>query len=299
MKFAKWVVLIGSFLMTAACIEKKQQAADYDSIDELQASVESGITAVSGTADEQSNASFADNRRTFTTYALKAKNEIWPEAWAAACGRAVSSSCNAGTKEEIYNNCSLPFSFLTMNGLVTLAYSNSSCDMSNPGDSVERTFEVDIYGLLGGNLNITSANHIDYRGNTIGGGGRLTKIGGSSWEIEVLGKRKRFVRRGRELMDVSVRTLAPLNVTGSLSRVSRVVDGGAFEVIHNKAQFTATYQPSNLAWSNACCHPVSGTLNVNYSGSIAGSGSITFNGCGSATLTKDGLSRDVSFNYCE
>ena len=138
----------------------------------------------------------------------------------------------------------------------------------------------------------------DRSGNTFGGGGRLTKTAGG-WTVEVLGKNKRFSRGGRELFNISTRTLTPISVTGSLSRASRVVNGGSFEVIHNKAQFVATYVPSNLTWSSACCHPVSGSLAVTYAGSVTGSSSVTFNGCGTATMVKDGLSSQITLNYCE
>ncbi len=288
--------VLTALLLLSACAKKKADSSD--SINELGASVESGMTAVQSAADEQSGESFADNRKTFETYAYQAKNLLLPEAWASVCSRAVIDPCVAGVKQETYSACQLPYSNRSMDGVVTLTYSDATCSMASTGDKVERTYEVNIRGLEGGILNISSASHTDYRGNTLGGGGRLTKTN-AGWDIEVLGKHKRFTRNSRELFDISVRTTSPISVAGSLSRAGRTVNGGAFEVIHNKAQFTATYQPVNLAWSNVCCHPISGSLNVSYTGSVTGTATVTFNGCGLATLAKDGLSEDLTLNYCE
>lgn len=276
----------------------QKKAESIDSLDEIQASVEGGVTVISGVADEQSNGSFADNRKSLSTYAYKVKNLLLPEAWAANCSRAVSEPCVNGVRTTTYSNCQVPFTNVTVSGLVTLAYSDAACSMQNNGDQVERTEEVSINGPYSGTLKISTAQHTDYRGVSLGGGGRLIKTVGG-WSLEVLGKNSSYIRRSRELLNISTRTIAPLNVTGTLSRASRVVDGGSFEVIHNKAKFVATYTPHNLAWNSACCHPVSGTLDVAYSGSLNGSGVVTFNGCGTADLEKDGLSQQISINYCE
>lgn len=288
-------VTIAFVLAITGCGEIKKAE---DSMNEMEYSVESGVTSIGGIADEQSNGSFASNRMTFETYALKAKNLVLPEAWAASCSRAALASCSAGTRSETYSSCQLPYSSRTMTGQVTLSYSDAACSLSNTGDQVERSYNLAINGLYGGVLNISSASHTDYRGNTFGGGGRLIKTAGG-WTVEVLGKNKRFTRAGRELFNISTRTLSPISVTGSLSRASRVVNGGSFEVIHNKAQFVATYVPSNLTWSSSCCHPISGSLAVTYSGSVTGTSSVTFNGCGTATMLKDGLSSQITLNYCE
>lgn len=295
MRFALILATLSFTLVFAGCGENKKAE---DGMNEMEYSVESGITSIGGVADEQSNGSFASNRMTFETYAYKAKNLLMPEAWAASCSRAALAACSAGVRSETYSSCQLPYSSRTMTGQVTLSYSDASCSLSSTGNQVERSYNLAINGLYGGALNISSASHTDYRGNTFGGGGRLTKTAGG-WTVEVLGKNKRFSRAGRELFNISTRTLTPISVTGSLSRSSRVVNGGSFEVIHNKAQFVATYVPSNLAWSSACCHPISGSLAVTYAGSVTGSSSVTFNGCGLATMVKDGLSSQITLNYCE
>jgi len=292
MKPANLILVL--LLTLTACAEKKAE----DSYDELEASVESGVTVIDGLADDQSNGAFASNRKTAETYAYEIQNLLLPQAWAASCSRAATAPCVSGVKSESYVSCDLPYSSRKLSGLNTLTYSDAACGLSNNGDQVERTYDLTLTGVAGGDLHISSASHTDYRGNSIGGGGRLTKVSGG-WQVEVMGKNKSFVRNGREWFNVSARTTAPVAITGSLSRASRVVNGGSYEVIHNKAKFVAAYTPSNLTYSSACCHPISGTMSVAYSGSVNGSGLVTFNGCGSATLEKDGLSRQITLNYCE
>lgn len=288
-------LLVLALMFVAACGEKK---TEDDSVDEVAASVESGITIINGIADDQSNGSFADNRKTLETYAFQAKNLLLPQAWAASCARAGAEPCVAGVKTENYVSCDLPYSFRTLSGTVNLSYSDASCGLNNTGDRVERSYDLALNGLAGGVLNISSASHVDYRGNTLGGGGRLTKTAGG-WLIEVMGKRKVFTRKSRELLNVSSRTISPITITGSLARAGRQVTGGSYEVIHNKAKFVATYSPNTLAYSSACCHPTSGSLGVVYSGSVSGAATVTFNGCGMANLEKDGLSRQITLDYCE
>jgi hypothetical protein len=40
-------------------------------------------------------------------------------------------------------------------------------------------------------------------------------------------------------------------------------------------------------------------MKVTYSGSITGSGTVTFKGCGQASIEKEGVSEDVGLTYCE
>ena len=83
--------------------------------------------------------------------------------------------------------------------------------MATAGDQVVRTYDYDISGPYGGVLSVTSE-----------GGGRLTKTAGG-WTVEILGKRKELTLRGRKILDLSISTPSPLQITGSakLQRFSR------------------------------------------------------------------------------
>ncbi|MCC7404395.1 MAG: hypothetical protein IT288_08350 [Bdellovibrionales bacterium] len=262
---------------------------------EFELSAESGITAISGVADEQNGSSFASyhlKQRTFADLLL-------PKAYASTCSRAYLSSCVSGVKSATYSDCDISGTLLSLDGSVTLTYSDSGCGLASTGNYVTRTYDYTISGPRGGSLHVFSSAQTDYRGNSISGGGKLIKTA-SGWEIQILGKNKVLqAAGGSTLMNHSVRTLSNISVTGGLDRASRVVNGGQVEVAHNLANFTAIYTPNNLQWSSSCCHPVSGSISISFDGSVTGTGSIVFNGCGSATISKDDKSRDLSLTYCE
>ena len=284
--------------------EKGEPQRDFGLIelDTIETSVESGITAINGLVDDESGASLAFGAKpTFNSYATQIFNQIIPEAQAANCSRARYEACLTGLtsakREALYNSCALTSGHV-LNGSVSLTYTDLNCNM-DLGDSVTRAANFSINGVYGGQLLVSSAANTDYRGVTSGGGGSLTRLSASSWQLDLAGSRKVFNFNGNTLFDMQIRTTSPVTISNTLSRSGRVVDGGAYEVIHNRAEFTATYSPNNLTWSGSCCHPVSGSLSVNYIGSVTGSSVVTFNGCGSATLVKGSLSEQISINYCE
>jgi hypothetical protein len=170
--------------------------------------------------------------------------------------------------------------------------------MASTGNTVTRTYNLEISGPRGGKINHSSDNRSDYRGTSYGGGGRLVKTA-AGWDLSVLGRNSVLSFRGKNIFDVSVRTITPMNITGSLSRAGRVVNGGQLEVNHNLAGFTSVITPTNLQWSNTCCHPISGSLAVTYSGSKTGSATVSFHGCGSASVNQGGQTSVIQMSYCE
>lgn len=282
-------------LLLAACSKKSDDAATVDAgLNSSESAVEAGITVVSGMADEQSGASLAlRSEKRASPWAM-----LLPEAVAANCTRAVSSTCSSGVRGVVYGDCAVPGTLRTLSGRVDLTYSQANCSLAVTNDTVTREYNVEISGPRGGVYTLSSANATDYNGQTYGGGGELTKTAGG-WEIDILGRHARFDRNGNNWMNVSVRTLTPLQVTGGLGRASRTVNGGQLQVNHNIAKFTAVFTPSNLQWTASCCHPTSGQLGVTYSGSKTGSATVTFNGCGSAELSEGGQTSTISLSYCE
>lgn len=297
----KTTILCLAVLTAVGCGRRSDDGSSAeDSLNATESVVESGVTVVSGMADEQSNSSLA----------LKSEPEkptIWwvllrPEtASATACSRAVAATCSSGQRSALYADCSVSGTLRTMNGQVDLSYSQTDCSMALTGDSVTRSFNVTVTGARSGQFTLSSQSQTDYVGNTYGGGGRLTKTSGG-WDLEILGRHSSFERNGRRLMSVSVRTLSPLHVSGSLGRSSRSVSGGQLEVNHNLAGFTAVFAPSAshpLQWTAGCCHPTSGQLGVTYSGAKTGSATVDFAGCGTANLTEGGQTSQITLSYCE
>lgn len=285
-------------LQLLACGKKNEESADSN-VDSDEAVSESAVTALSGSLDDQAGSSFAYRSNSKIDRVTETLQLLFlPTAVADACIRAVDQACVAGVRSTTFSGCTGGLGLFSRNGSVTLTYSDASCALALNGDSVTRTYDYTISGPRGGVLSTSSDNSTDYNGNTYGGGGRLT-VTASGWDLEVLGKHKVLSRNGNEKFNISMRTTSPIGVSGSLGRASRVLDGGSFEINHNLAEFTATFTPSNLTWNNTCCHPVSGSLSVSYSGSKTGSATLTFTSCGQAELDKDGVTKSIELNYCE
>ncbi len=154
------------------------------------------------------------------------------------------------------------------------------------GQFVRRTFNLNRESFYAGvgTVTISSDVHTDFRGNTLGSGqdvgSKITRTAATGWEIALFS-----ARRTSNLFDISSRTTSPIQVTGALTRDQRIVNGGALEVIHNKAKFVATWTPKQMAYRQNCCHPISGSARVDYTGSISGSGEIFYTDqCGKARV---------------
>lgn len=291
----KITITIFSVSILAISCGKKQEIQDLAtaSVDPVEASVESGVTMVSGLADDQSQSAYAMTSKT---------NNIWktlllPSAYADSCSRAMSATCNSGVQTATYNSCQLGSSSKYMSGSVTLTYSQPSCLLSNNGDSVTRTYDVDIQGPRGGVLSLSSDKGTDYRGSNYGGGGVLSKVS-SGFEVQILGRHALLSYQNKNLYNVSTRTLSNLSFN-QFTRSGRVWSAGQLEVNHNLAKFTAVITPNNVQWSAGCCHPTSGSLNITYSGSKSGSATVQFNSCGSAQVTANGQNTNIELSYCE
>ena len=256
--------------------------------------LESGISALSGVIDDHNGTSVLQSQLNSTSISSLA-----------LCSRAQSSSCSgtpAKNKEAIYSSCSLGIFGLTVSGNVNLEYSSSSvCSggLTSNADSVTRTYDYSITGPRGGTLRVFSSPQDNYNNVSISGGGRLTKTA-SGWDIEILGKNKTLKTvAGREIMNHSVRTTSAIQITGGLSRDSRVAQGGGLEVMHNLAEFTATHSFDQLVWDNTCCHPTSGTITTSLTGAYTGTATTEFTDCGIAKVTMEEKSRTLDLTYCE
>lgn len=287
----RWVsvgVLV-SFMMVLGCGKSSTSNVD-DSVGDA---VESAVTMVGGLADELTSGGFSTSLFSVADPRVVIK--------AACSGRAAGQNCSGDVKTLSYPDCTLGNSVYTLTGSVTLTYSSgSACSalVMSTDDSVTRTYDLTVTGPRGGTLHRFTTNHTDYRGNSISGGGKLTKTS-SGYNMEVLGNTRVLTYNSTSLFDISARTTSPIAVTGGLLRSVRVLNGGALEVIHNLAKYTATWVPSNVTWSAGCCYPTSGSATVTFEGSITGSATVSFSGCGTASVTKDGTTKDFTMSNCE
>lgn len=299
MKLNKLITLAVVLAITQGCAKKAADSDDTSSVNSTEAVIESGVSVISGSLDDQSNSSFA--------YMSVNSNSVWAtllldKAFAASCSRAYAQTCNSGIREIDYSSCTLPSGVRTLSGKVNLAFSDSSCSMSTAGDYVVRTYNTEISGPRGGVVYNSSDSKADYRGgssNTYGGGAKITKSA-SGHNLDILGKHKSMIKKGRELFNVSVRTLSTLEVTGGLTRAARKVSNGQLEINHNIAKFTSVITATDIKWGDCGCYPVSGSLNVTFSGSKTGSSTVTFSSeCGVASLEENGQTSKIEMSYCE
>lgn len=295
------ILLIVILAITQGCGKKSNDRdANVDSmnIDANEVVIESGLSVISGSLDEQSNSSFA--------FRSEKVNSIWAtllldKAYAASCSRAFLQACNSGVKEIEYSDCSTPSELREMTGSVKLTYSNSSCTLNTVGESVIRTYNTQIIGPRGGTVTNSSDSGQDYRlGNAYGGGAKILKTA-TGHTLEVMGKHKTLEINGRELFNISIKTLQTLEVTGGLTRGARKVSNGQLEINHNLAKFSTVMTAKDLQWSSSCCHPVSGSLSLSRSGSKTGSATVTFSAdeCGVASLEENGQTSKIELSYCE
>ena len=293
----KVATLASILILSTACGKKAELNEDVVIAD----SVEAAITALAGAADEQSDSEFAAYKSTPEKKVLDALNILNPlqTAQAAVCfGRAVGQACNSGVRSKTYSLCNIIGTAQTINGSVSLNYSDNSCDFSQVNQSLTRTFDVTRKTPWGAEIRVFSDDHTDFEGNTYGGGGKITRLA-SGFNIEVLGKHKtRTNFLGREALDISLKTSSPVHFN-KLLRNGRIVDGGALVIAHNLANYKVTLQPSQLTYSTSCCYPVGGSITATYEGVIDGSGTVIFTGCGQATISRDDNSYPIEFNSCE
>lgn len=262
-------------------------------------SVEIAITAFAGAADEESDSTISFNKKSKFKDIINFLNPIQTAHAAICSGRAQRETCLDGVKSKTYSGCSIGLTAQTFSGIVELTYSDTAnCDITAESDSLTRTFDYTRTTALGAKIRVFSTTHTDFEGNTYGGGGKLTKVP-AGYELDILGKHKtRTGFAGKERLDISIRTTAPISFN-KLARNERVVDGGAIVVAHNLANYKVTLEPSALAYTSSCCYPTSGTITATYDGVIDGSGVVTFNGCGEATVSRDGVDHSITFNSCE
>lgn len=229
------------------------------------------------------------------------------------CGLSAATDfcATGGRKSASYPNCTAGGSEQIYEGSVLLQYSDTSgCTLNDQGENVTRTLSItrtlqysDYPRFNDTVLTTTTEEHSDYRGVEYGSGTRLTRVASSpdTFELEILGVHKVLTNsKGRKVYDVSIRTTTAVTVSGDVG-TDRTLSGGAIELVHNTAEYVATITPSGLRYhSTACCHPVSGTLSVEFSGKVLGTGTITFSStCGRATLDREGALTDLALHGCE
>jgi hypothetical protein len=216
------------------------------------------------------------------------KRRVWdalfPSAYADSCWTEPFTACASGGETRTFSGCNIGLD--TIDGTVTLAFSDPSCSMLAATDSVTRTGDFTVTGFEGGTLTVTSP----------GGGQELTNNGNLAYQVLGM-ERVATGPDGKELFDISSSTTSDLGVTG-LTRATRVVNGGTLVIQHNLLNYSAALSPQHLAWSTTCNCPVSGSWTGTLSGSRTGSYTLEITGCGTAALTVGDASESIILDRC-
>ncbi len=210
---------------------------------------------------------------------------VIPEACAAGCPSTSFTSCSSSTMTRTFGGCTIGGS--TLEGTVTLTFSDGSCSMSTVGASVTRTAEFTITGRRGATLKVTSP-----------GGQKLTKTAEGFLFTGLGMKRVGTSSAGAEIFNVDTKTTEDILVTGT-SRVNRIMNGGKIVITNNTKSYTATLTPVDLKWNVNCNCAISGKLTGSITGSVeADDLVIEVTGCGSARITANDEPEDVTLDRC-
>ncbi|HEX4924111.1 MAG TPA: hypothetical protein VFV50_08495 [Bdellovibrionales bacterium] len=272
---------LGLTLLLCGCskvVSDDDVQSAYKSTDELAAVFEAAMTAIVAVADE-------------------IEGENFGEAGPACAARAGDQACQSGTRAYQYANCVLNQAGDQLAGESRLEYSNPSCSLEAPGASAVRAAALTRQSRAG-LIRVSTAPELDYQRRVTGGGAKVTRASSGAFELDVLGLHKSL--EGRYAL--SIRSLTPTTIStaaGLLERNGRVLRGGNIEVAHNAARYTATLALGDLGYQASCCYPTSGRVDIRYTGTVSGTGSVNFTGCGSAVFTALGRQTELQFRSCD
>lgn len=207
---------------------------------------------------------------------------------------------SSASKIAQHNNCLIQGTRIVANGFVKLDFNSPVCSASQTGDVVVRTYDLTLSRVAHrGSLHLTSSPQTNYLGAEISGGERYSKTA-SGFTLEVLGSNRNLNLPFRRLRDISVHTASPIEVTKLANPGARIVNGGPLKVDHNLARFTAAYKAVEVTYDGVCRCPVSGKLEVEYTGSSTAQGYVEFKACGQAIIQRgDRPAREIQLRNCQ
>ena len=232
---------------------------------------------------------------------------------------AISFSCNSGSVSDsgsfgtanptitrTWSNCTGESGQFKRNGIVYLGWTNLLPSLTNgtymqngtvlkratSGLTMTRTSTgnyVDISGNDSGNqVSSTNANQILTWGTITATTRQFT--------LRIDETRTGKTAGGSTLFRHVVTTPTNLTITTDTSASTRTINSGSIKVHHALANFDVVTTFSSAVWDISTCQPKSGSATVSVSGSVTGSGTMTFNngtvgftfGTASGTLTLPG-----------
>lgn len=238
------------------------------------------------------------------------------DALAAACVRTRTlyqpgQACTSSSLSQNLGGCTIANGD-TLTGTITLTCEDSagtsplcSCytlaNQLGTGLSITRTGDVTRTLVRSGlGITLSSAAHFDYRGDSYGGGVKLTRSDlGSSYSVQIKGIRRSVSSGGSIISDLSIKTTSNIEIGSTLGRSGRTISGGSVQIANNldRSLTTLTLKTVQTAGgASGCCHPIGGsatltsgarTLTVSFSGPpSAACGTISVAETGKSTYQK-------------
>lgn len=211
-----------------------------------------------------------------------------------ACISIGPCSSSTPSAENVTVNCSS--GGFTYAGTTPVTYNGPSCNLIESNE-IGVMPSLNVTGS-NENLQLSSANANDYRGNSIGGGA-LAMYSLTSLTLTIPGVHFSGAAAGQRV-DLAERTTTALSGSASFgaSGLTATIGGGQIELIDNVAQSVATLSVNGLTFGTSCACPVAGSLTGSLSG--GGSVSITFSStCGQVSLDAAGATATVQVHSCQ
>ena len=317
---AAGLLMAGSVVFSGCAMNGTPESGDLDTY-----GVESAIQSVNSALIEvEQSPSLALNRPVEVKRAdllRKLENILIPEAVAASCGidrfdPPVGSADCSGTEDDKtvtanFDSCTIGSRERhQLDGTITLSFDSAeTCNdwidalpLPTSGSVTRTSSDFSRLNPNGSTVSKVSDEHENYLGETIGGG-VMTQFGINLRQVNILGiHRVRTSPEGDTVFDHSVRTLNPIQVTGTRMENNRRVSNGTIQVDFNRREFSLVTDLSGLFWTSDCCHPTDGSVTFTRSGSRTGSVSVDFGTgtCGEVLITKDDAEAEtVELAACE
>jgi hypothetical protein len=195
--------------------------------------------------------------------------------------------------------------------MIDLQFSNAACSMDAVESSVIRHFHFERYDSRT-KLIADTKTHNNYMNESIGGGTTITHTAEGMLKVGIPGVHKVLAERGKSLVaadkkkifDHSIRTLEGSELLMSYDKDAgtKTAHSGKVEVSHNLAKFKAVFTMREVVLKpETCCHPISGSMSVEFSGSRSGSAVTTFTEtCGVAKVVENSQpEREITLRSCE
>jgi hypothetical protein len=204
------------------------------------------------------------------------------------------TACSSGVRTRSWGGCTLIGA--TVEGTVTLTFSQSNCTMSSSGNSVTRTPNMTITGRRGRTLTITTATGGSFQGQRITRG---ASAGTFTVEVSKL-RRVATDATSTTTLNIESNTGTAMTMTGAI-RTGRKLDGGTLIITDALNSQTYTLTPEAVTWDGTCNCASSGQ----WTGTVATTGSSTtstitirITACGSADVTLNGVTTSVTLDRC-